>query len=57
MLDPTKKRYPTFKGKGETPAKWQEEQNALKIKPIPARDAWRAQIRPCVYQDTPQKLC
>ena len=30
----------------------------LESKPIPARDAWRAQTKPCVHQDpeTPQRL-
>ena len=27
MLDPTKKRYPMSKGKGEAPARWYEGQN------------------------------
>ena len=29
MLDPTKKRYPTSKGKGEAPARWQQGQNRI----------------------------
>ena len=28
----------------------------LESNPIPARDAWRAQTKSCVYQETPQRL-
>ena len=28
----------------------------LEPNPIPTREAWRAQIKPCVYQENPQRL-
>ena len=28
----------------------------LESKPIPSRDAWRAQTKPCVHEETPQRL-
>ena len=58
MLDPTKKRYPTSKGKGEAPKKMVEGvKSHLESNPIPARDSWRVQTKPCVHQEpgTPQE--
>ena len=60
MLDPTKKRYPTSKGKGEAPERLSGESLSpqkegvklhLESNPIPARDTQRAQTKPCVHQD------
>ena len=59
MLDPTKKRYPTSKGKGEAPKKMVGGvKSHLESNPIPSRDAWRPQAEPCVYQypEIPQRL-
>ena len=51
MLEPTKKRYPASKGKGEAATNGKRGQLHLKSDLIPARDAWRAQTKPCVHQD------
>ena len=48
MLDPTKRRYPMSKGKGESP---KDGRRGDFIPAIPARDAWRAQTKPCIHQD------
>ena len=59
MLDSTKKRYPTSKGKGDAPNKMVGgAKSHLESNPMPARDTWRAQIKPCVHQDpeAPQRL-
>ena len=56
MLDPTKKRYPTSKDKGD--AHQEGMKSHLESNPIPARDAQRAQTKPCAHQDpgSPQRL-
>ena len=57
MLDPTKKIYPMSKGRGEAPVRWSEGVNLhLKSNLIPTRDAGRAETKPCVHQETPQRL-
>ena len=59
MLDPTKNRYPTSKGKGDAPSKMVGgAKSHLESNPMPARDTWRAQTKPCVYQGpgAPQRL-
>ena len=46
-MDPTKKRHPMSKGKGEAPSKMVGgAKSHLESNPIPARDAWRAQTSP-----------
>ena len=56
MLDPTKKRYPTSKDKGD--AHQTGMKSHLESNPIPARDAQRAQTKLCVHWDpeSPERL-
>ena len=57
MLDPTKNRYPTSKGKGKGPKKTVGGAKLhLESNPIPVRDARKAQTKPCVHQENPQRL-
>ena len=60
MLDPTKKRYPTFKGILGTywcPKKMVGGAKLyLESNPIPVRDTRKAQTKPCAHQETPQRL-
>ena len=51
MLDPTKKRYLLPSRKMVGGVKLHLESN-----PIPTRDAWRAQTKPCAHQKAPQRL-
>ena len=55
MLDPTKRRYPMSKGKGGSP---KDGRRGDFIPAIPARDAWRAQTKPCTSKnpETTQRL-
>ena len=49
------KRYPMFKGKREAPNKMVGvAKSCLESSPLPTRDAWRAQTKPCMHQD-PEK--
>ena len=53
MLDPTKNRYPTSKGKGKGPKKTVGGAKLhLESNPIPTGEAWRAQTKPCIHQDS-----
>ena len=57
MLDPTKKRYPISKDKGETPNKIvRGAKSCLESNPIPTSDS-EGSSKTCVYQDpgTPQE--
>ena len=51
------KKDPTSKGKGEASTRVGGEKPHLESKPIPSRDAQRAQTKPCACQDpgTPQE--
>ena len=51
------KKDPTSKGKGAASTRVGGEKSHLESKPIPSRDAWRAQTKPCACQDpgTPQE--
>ena len=58
MLDPTKKDT-HIPGQRRSPSKMVEgTKSHLESNPIPARDVWRAQTKPCVFQDPeiPQRL-
>ena len=58
MLDPTKKDT-HIPGQRRSPSKMVGgTKSHLESNPIPARDVWRAQTKPCVFQDpeTPQRL-
>ena len=55
MLDPTKK-IPHIQGQRRSPSKMVGgAKSHLESNPIPARNAWRAQIKPCAQQETPQR--
>ena len=59
MFDPTKKKIPHIQRQRRRPNKMVEGvKSCLESNPIPNREAWRAQTKPCAHQDpeTPQKL-
>ena len=50
MLDPTKKVYPMFRGKGGPPSKMVGgAKSSLESNTIPIRNARRAQTEPCAH--------
>ena len=52
MLDPTKKKIPHIQGQRGSPNKTVGgPKSRLEPNPMPARDALRAQIKPCAHQD------
>ena len=60
MLDPTKKKKkkkPCVQGQRRIPNKMVGGVKLhLESNPKPTRDTWRAQTKPCVQQETPQRL-
>ena len=57
MLDPTRKKIPHVQGQRRSPSKIVGRAIIhLESNPIPTRDAQRAQTKPCVHQETPQRL-
>ena len=51
------KKIPHVQGQRRSPSKMVGgAQSHLESNPIPARDAQRAQTKPCVHQETPQRL-
>ena len=57
MLDLTKKKIPHLQGQRRNPSKTSVVvKSHLESNPIPTSDAWRAQTKLAVHQETPQRL-